>query len=338
MTEQGMSPIEELLPRYCEGLATEAECRTVEDWMAQSDENYRLVKQVHALYMAVDAVHVMEMVDTERSLHRVHRRINHQHRVSGWQWAQRVAAILSLPLLMSTLWLYLGERPDNIQMLEAHTNPGMTSSLTLSDGTVVYLNSGSSVVYPSRFDDDNTRKVTLNGEAYFEVAKHAGQGFVVAMPHGSQIEVMGTRFNVEAYADRPEVFTTLLEGKVGFVFDKDGKREKMLMRPGQKLVYDSKNQSVRVLASSGRSETAWTQGKIIFHNTPLEEGLRMLEKRYDVDLVICNDKLKEYSFTGTFTNQRLERILEYFRLSSHIRWRYVDLPDITDERNRIEIY
>ena len=78
--------------------------------------------------------------------------------------------------------------------------------------------------------------------------------------------------------------------------------------------------------------------KIIFRNTPLEEGLRMLEKRYNVEFIIKNDRLKGDSFTGTFTNQRLERILEYFQLSSQIRWRYLDSPDIKDEKSKIEIY
>ena len=91
-------------------------------------------------------------------------------------------------------------------------------------------------------------------------------------------------------------------------------------------------------ATSGESETAWKEGKIIFRNTPLEEGLRMLEKRYNVEFIIKNDRLKGDSFTGTFTNQRLERILEYFQLSSQIRWRYLDSPNIKDEKSKIEIY
>ena len=89
---------------------------------------------------------------------------------------------------------------------------------------------------------------------------------------------------------------------------------------------------------SGESEIAWKEGKIIFRNTPLEEGLRMLEKRYNVEFIIKNNRLKGDSFTGTFTNQRLERILEYFRLSSQIRWRYLDSPDMKDEKSKIEIY
>lgn len=156
--------------------------------------------------------------------------------------------------------------------------------------------------------------------------------------HQSQIEVLGTRFNVEAYAKDGKVLTTLVEGKVGFIFTKDNVSKKILMDPGQKLVYDSADSEVRLYATSGESETAWKEGKIIFRNTPLEEGLRMLEKRYNVEFILKNERLKGDSFTGTFMNQRLERILEYFRLSSQIRWRYLDSPDITEEKSKIEIY
>ncbi len=110
------------------------------------------------------------------------------------------------------------------------------------------------------------------------------------------------------------------------------------MKPGQKLVYSSTSGDVRLYATSGLSETAWKDGKIIFSNTPLEVALRMLEKRFNVTFIIKNTRLKTNAFTGTFTEQRLERILEYFKISSKIQWRYLESPDIQDERSKIEIY
>ena len=130
----------------------------------------------------------------------------------------------------------------------------------------------------------------------------------------------------------------MVEGKIGFIYSSDNGSKKVLMDPGQKLVYDTRDSKVQLYATSGESEIAWKEGKIIFKNTPLKEGLRMLEKRYNVEFIIKNDRLKGDSFTGTFTNQRLERILEYFQHSSQIRWRYLDSPDIKDEKSKIEIY
>lgn len=332
--------LEELLPRYCEGMATEEERLQVEAWMDESEENRRIAKQIHALYLATDTVCVMEKVDTEKALLKVKSRLtgNKNKRTVWWQWAQHAAAVLFIPLLITLILLQFGgDKQELAQMMEVKTNPGMMTSLTLPDGTLVFLNSESTLSYPSRFDGE-MREVTLQGEAYFEVAKNPEKKFVVSTSHQSQIEVLGTHFNVEAYEKEDRISATLVEGKIGFIFKHGDVAKKVLLDSGQKLVYDSKDSKVQLYATSGESELAWKEGKIVFRNTPLEEGLRMLEKRYNVEFIIKNDRLKEDSFTGTFTHQRLERILEYFQLSSQIRWRYLDSPNITDEKSKIEIY
>ena len=338
MDNTGKNKIEELLPRYCEGLTTEEERLQVEAWMDESEENRRMAKQVYALYLATDTLHVMKKVDTEKALSRVKSRMTGKKKTMWWEWAQRAAAVLFIPLLITLMVQHWGNDEQELaQMMEIKTNPGMMISLTLPDGTLVFLNSESTLSYPSRFDGD-TRNVNLRGEAYFEVAKDPEKKFIVSTSHQSQIEVLGTHFNVEAYEKEDRVSATLVEGKIGFIYKCDNASKKVLMAPGQKLIYDSKDSKVQLYATSGESETAWKEGKIIFRNTPLEEGLRMLEKRYNVEFIIKNNRLKGDSFTGAFTNQRLERILEYFQLSSQIRWRYLDSPDITDEKSKIEIY
>lgn len=339
MENKNTTHIEELLPRYCAGKVTEEERMEVEAWMDASKENRRIAKQIHTLYLATDAVHLLKKIDTEKALLNVKNRMtDNRRRTTGWEWAQRAAAVLLIPLLVTLLLQYREGIPqETAQMMEVKTNPGMTTSLKLPDGTLVFLNSESTLAYPSRFDGD-TRNVTLQGEAYFEVAKNPEKRFIVSTSHQSQIEVLGTHFNVEAYEKDDWVSATLVEGKIGFIFEQENRSKRILMNSGQKLIYDSNGGKAQLHATLGESETAWKDGKIIFKNTSLEEGLRMLEKRYNVEFVIKNNRLKGDSFTGTFTNQRLERILEYFQLSSQIRWRYLDSLQITDEKSRIEIY
>ena len=218
------------------------------------------------------------------------------------------------------------------------TPRGGEYAVVLADGTKVWVNAESELRYPVQFSGTE-RKVYLKGEAYFAVAKDLKKKFVVSAPHSSQIEVLGTHFNVEAYEDEPDVSTTLVEGQVCFHFsDKDYLAKKVVMKPGQRLVYSSTNGDVQLYATSCLSETAWKDGKIIFNNTPLDVALRMLEKRFNVTFKLKNARLKTNAFTGTFTEQRLERILEYFKISSKIQWRYLESPDIRDERSIIEVY
>lgn len=222
-------------------------------------------------------------------------------------------------------------------MLEARTNPGMMTSVVLPDSTVVYLNSESTLRYPSTFEGRNQRKVELTGEAFFKVIKDVEKPFIVSTTHQSQIEVLGTSFNVEAYDDMSDVSTTLIEGKVNFSFQTGAQKKRVALKPGQKVVYDSTNGTTHLYETSGETETSWKDGKIIFNNTSLNDALHILSKRYNVVFTQTNAHLDE-SYTGTFTNQRLERILEYFQLASNIRWRYIDGKDASQQKTHIEIY
>lgn len=331
--------IEELLPRFCEGLTTEEESLLVEEWIAEDEANLKLVNQIHALHLAVDTRIIKCHSDLDKVLAKVKRKTQRQA-VSWWEWAQRIAAILSIPLLLGCLCLYFGkDRTEQaVQMLEIKTNPGMTTSIVLPDSTLVCLNSESILRYPSRFSDA-TRKVELEGEAFFDVTSNKERRFIVDLGGHSQIEVYGTSFNVEAYSKDYKISTTLIEGTIGFIYrDKDGKAKKIGLRPHQKLVYEPSSNKTQLYSTSGETEVSWKDGKIIFNNTPMDEILRILSKRFNVEFVVSNNNLKDYAFTGTFTQQRLERILEYFEISSQIKWRHLESDKIEEKKQKIEIY
>lgn len=332
--------IEQRLIEYYEGKLEGEACDEVKAWIASSEENRRMARRVYSLLLAADVHRVRKEIDTEKALKKVKgRKIAQKRSVSWWEWGQRAAAILFLPLIGLLLWQQhrLQHAEPMVEMLEVRTNPGMTTRLNLPDGTTVCLNSGSTLSYPSLFTGD-IRSVSLSGEAYFEVAKDAEHRFIVHTPSQSAVEVYGTHFNLEAYPDDPNITTTLTEGKVGFLYKEGATTKRALLEPGQKLIYNASDQSLSRHRTSGLSELSWTEGKIIFDNTPLPEALHMLGKRFNVDFVVKDARLNKNRFTGTFTTQRLEKILKYFEISSRIRWRYLNDPDIHQEKIRIEIY
>ena len=341
METPNIDMIEHLLPRYCSGEATVEECRQVEKWIGQSDENYRIAKQIHTLYLATDTMQVLSKVDTEKALSSVCQKMSKGKahlKVSMLTLLQRIAAVLFIPLLIAFGIQNLKHRPSEIaQMIEVKTNPGMMTKIDLPDGSIVHLNSESKLTYPAFFDKDK-RRVTLQGEAFFEVQKDPEHGFEIAIPHETKIEVLGTSFNVEAFEKDNFVSTTLIEGKVRFDYMKNGRKSVVQMKPGQKLTYDSSSSHVQLAKTNGESEIAWKDGKIVFHATPLPQALRILEKRFNVTFVLSNDRLRSEAFTGSFSHQRLERILEIFKISSNIKWRYLDTHDIENEKAKIEIY
>lgn len=330
--------IEEILPRYCSGEATLEECQIVEGWIQQSEDNYQIVKRIYAIDQVMGTIQMESQVNTEKALASVNSRMSKIHSpVTLLTWAQRVAAILFIPLLIAFGIQYFVPRTETAQMIEIKTNPGMTTTVDLPDGSKVYLNSESSLIYPSVFSKEK-RNVQLRGEAFFEVQKDTEHHFVVSGPHHTQIEVLGTSFNVEAFERDSFVSTTLVEGKVRFAYLKDQQPAAVVMKPGQKLMYNTYLSQTKLIETSGETETAWKEGKIVFRATQLPEALRMLEKQFNVTFVLSNDRLREEAFNGSFTNQRLERILEIFKISSNIKWRYLDTRNTTNERTRIEIY
>lgn len=335
MNKQNLNITYDLLLHYCEGVISDQERILIEKWITQSDENKQIAKQIYTIYLATETMQVLKKIDTEKALKKVNNRLADKKKTTWWQWAQRVAAILLIPLLVAYCIFYFKSEPEQ-KMVEVKTNPGMTTSIILPDNSIAILNSESSLIYPSSFKG-KTRNVTLKGEAYFSVIKDEKKRFIVNISENVQIKVYGTEFNVEAFPNDEVVNITLVSGKISFV--SKGKRE-IIMQPGQKVVYNIGKDSVFLKTAFVDGEIAWKDGKLIFKNTPFKQVLKCLSKRYNVDFIIKSNKLHDYSFTGVFEHQRLNRILEYFRISSNIKFKYINESnrDINQEKEKIEVY
>jgi ferric-dicitrate binding protein FerR (iron transport regulator) len=158
------------------------------------------------------------------------------------------------------------------------TPKGGQYQLELPDGSLVWLNASSSIHFPTSFTEKD-RRVEITGEAYFEVAKDASKPFIVAV-NNSEVQVLGTHFNVNAYNDEEEVRTTLLEGSVKFV---DGNNTSLL-QPGQQSQL-AKNGIVKVVSNVDVDEVmAWKNGLFSFENAGIETIMRQLSRWYDVEI------------------------------------------------------
>ena len=333
-------PIEELLPRYCEGLTDAEETKRVEEWLNENNDHQKIVNQLLSINLASDTLLALKQVDTEEAFAKIKHHIQKNKRIGWWKWAQRIAALLSIPLLIGITYQSFNKTiPELVQMIEIKTNPGMTTSVTLPDSTLVYLNSESTLRYPTKFTG-MARKVELTGEAFFKVTKNKDKQFIILTPDLSQIKVYGTSFNVEAYEKDHCITTTLVEGSLGFIYhDKFNIPKQIKIQPNQKIILNTEKAEPRLYPTNCITETAWKDGKLIFHNTPILEAFYLISKRFNIEFVFKDEKrYQNYSFTGSFTNQHFERIMEYFKISSGIRWKYIESPNIKDEKQKIEVY
>ena len=187
-------------------------------------------------------------------------------------------------------------------------------SLALPDGSKVWLNNGSSLRYPVYFSGDS-RNVELKGEGYFEIAKNPKMPFKVDVRHsgagddGGSVQVMGTSFNIMAYADENEQRTTVVTGSIGVT----GKGEEIVLKPGDQAVLDVTGNEEILHHVNTQEVTAWTAGYFHFDHSGLESTMRQLVRWYDIDQVVYKDKSKltGQEFTGKIQrNLPLEVVLK----------------------------
>ncbi len=182
-------------------------------------------------------------------------------------------------------------------------------SLKLTDGTKVWLNSESQLKYPIAFIDGADRKVELvYGEAYFDVSpstEHNGAKFIV-QNKDQEVEVLGTEFNIKAYKDETNTYTTLVEGKIEVVYD--GKKK--LLSPHQQSNLDVDTKILEVATVDVYNETAWKEGVFSFEDRSLKEIMRVLSRWYDMEVVFENKEVENVAFNGILDKkQNIEEIL-----------------------------
>tara|TARA_R110002050_G_scaffold281956_2_gene429655 strand:+ start:23941 stop:25092 length:1152 start_codon:yes stop_codon:yes gene_type:complete len=188
----------------------------------------------------------------------------------------------------------------------------------LSDGTQVWLNSESQLKYPTNFIDGQTRAVELvYGEAYFEVShstEHKGSKFKL-VNNSQEIVVLGTKFNVKAYKDEKNIYTTLTEGKVVI----NTSEHNQVLIPGQQSNLNIANNDFKIINVDVKSEIAWVHGDFVFHGKSLRDIVKVLSRWYDIDFKFENSALAEEKFNGELgKNQNLEDILLLIKTTNKI--------------------
>ena len=186
------------------------------------------------------------------------------------------------------------------------TPNGRQFHVQLPDGSHVWLNAASSLTYPTAFNG-NRRQVQITGEVYFDVVANPIQPFLVQVDDRTSVEVLGTGFNVNAYANEAVMKTTLVEGSVRV---KAG-QEQAILQPGQQAInHPGQSTDIRVVAADTEQELAWKNGFFNFNNEDIPAFLRQLERWYDIQVII-DGTIPSMKFKGGLDrNTSLSEILK----------------------------
>lgn len=274
----------DLLVRFFEGRASLQEEMQIRQWMEASPENNQAFFKERKMFDAMTLL--TEEDDNSRS---------DKLLVFKGSWFRKlieIAAVIAITVGITVFYQQSSSKQQMLAMQKIMVPAGQRISLELSDGTVVWLNSRTRIEYPGSFAGDD-RKVKLDGEAYFEVAKDAHKPFIVETAKGN-IEVLGTKFNVEAYSEDNIFATALMEGSVKVT---RGDTQYKL-HPNQ-MVY-LKNGKMHIAPIEDLSLYRWREGLICFKDESFPNIVKKLEKYYGVEISIENSSVANYRCTGKF--------------------------------------
>lgn len=188
--------------------------------------------------------------------------------------------------------------------------------LVLADGSRVWLNAQTTLRYPVRFQG-NERRVFLEGEAYFEVARNTASPFIVETIDGVEVEVLGTAFNMRTYQDEGFVETVLEKGSVKML---RGEKSVFLV-PGTKAVYQKAQEMITMEKVDTELYTAWRKGRYIFLNEPIENILQRLSRWYGMNVFFADERAKEVLFSGDVRKyDTILNLLEAMELSGGVHF------------------
>ncbi|QIH35959.1 FecR family protein [Sphingobacterium sp. DR205] len=195
------------------------------------------------------------------------------------------------------------------------TAKGETYKVLLPDGTQVWLNAASSIRYPTNFSSHSTRKVLLEGEAYFEVASDTSRPFIVKT-NMQETKVLGTHFNINSYSDEPNVLTTLLKGSISVYGDNKVK----ILKPGQQANL-SKSGNLQVRRVDTEPIISWTKNEFMFDGDNIDAVMRKIARWYNVEIVYQGVRTTD-KFNGTVSRfSEVHEVLQLLEKTGTVKFR-----------------
>jgi len=348
----GTRNFEDLFIGALEGTITPEDKLALDRWLTESKDHIKAFDEFKSAWELSLRIGEMHKFDVNKASISVKNNIpEFKKKINALYYFQQAAAILILPLLLGGIWIIYKQshKPEMKLFHEISASYGTRHKINLTDGTIVWLNSGSNLKFPEIFSAQE-REVQLNGEAYFDVAKDAYRPFYVNLGEIS-VKATGTSFNVTAYPEENTYETSLLSGKVELVKKSSNNKEIVVcqMQPKQFAVFNKIGKNIELkdesvdeagvknktdlnsrevkriepilpVAASHNKHTSWIAGKLAFRNDPMENVIKRLGRWYNVDIRLQDTILYDFQYTATFVNETLDQVLDLLVMSAPIEY------------------
>lgn len=312
----------DLIARYFSGEITEEELRMLSDWLKSDSQNTDLFNQYRKTWQLVEKQHISTSIQIDKEWKALQLKMNAGsaadaaeprlislpaiNRFSFLQKVWKAAAVVIVLLASSFLLYYYVSKPGEITVTAQAGN----TEQVLPDGSVISLHKGSRITYPAQFAE-NSRKVTLRGEAYFKVTHDKSKPFIVASGD-ARVEVLGTQFNINTQADAGAMEVVLTKGKVS-VYYQGHPVDKVILLPGEKAVLSPDQESISKSTNTDANYMAWKTRMLVFDNQTLAQVVSTLQEVYQVKVTLADPQLAGCRVTATFNDQSLGSVLQVLK-------------------------
>lgn len=311
--------INELIVRKFSGETTPEENKIIENWVNESQENKDFFNDLNDIWHSSGSSNSSEEeYDVEQAIINFIQRTH----VAKEKEIQKIqifhilgyAAMFILALAIPfTYWIAQKPNPVSDSTTTVFCAFGDKTSIILPDSSKVWLNSGSKITFSNNFKN-GSRQLYLEGEGYFSVKKDIDNPFFVNTAN-LNVKVLGTEFNLKAYSDEEDVAVTLVSGSLQVKNEESVE----MINPGQKLLYKKDDHTITVENLTDLApDTEWTDGRLVFRNTSLEELEKKLERWFDVEIEFADETVKGRRFSGTLERESILEVISYFGISQYV--------------------
>ena len=318
-----------IIGKFLSGTASTDESRELMEWLKENKENRKYYFSIKRIWLAADESREnKDLVDDSwerlklRTVLSGNKTLKRNGKIKNTLKKVSIAASVLLIIGLSAfLALKLNITSGFDQTVHEITVPfGSRTTISLPDGTKVWLNAGSTLTYKSDFGRGN-RNVTLSGEAFFDVKSFTGSFFIVNTD-GMNIKVLGTQFNVKSYPEDNVAETTLITGEVEIDVIHESKIfSPVILSPNQSMKYSKDGDTVILKNEKETDELAsWREGRLVFRSESLDNIARELERFYNVEISFLDENIKNYSFSGTLDEIAIEEVLKAIASASPINY------------------
>lgn len=306
-----------LLCKTCLNEQSKEDDKIMEDWCSENPDNRRLRDILKRIKLSSQVSEYAESA-RENIRQQLNKKIDRSRRLLIFKIGAAAAVVLFVIGLSNYVAYQEGYKKRNCQLVTLENPLGIRSSVVLPDGSKVTLNAGSVLTYPTAFVSAE-RKVTIEGEAYFEITRDTKHPFLV-QAENLQVKVLGTVFNVKAYKEEDCIEVTLVEGAVAVGLERES--QYIQLNPRQLARFNKTDRTFCKQQVNLNNYTAWKDGRFYFDRLTFRNIATQLERNFNVDIHIDSEKLKSTVFSGDFIRgENLEQILRIMTADKRIHYK-----------------